>query len=735
MKISEPRSLGGTFAASLAAITLCGLLFAPLRMSHAGQCVAADLFGDCFLKTRNHLGDLPFAVTVAETDGDVIVVDLYSGLFHKYDKVDISAVITSASLVGPFGSATYTGIEWYPPDNKLYWVVDDGAGQVLAVTDLTGDLESTTSFDLTALVLPLPPVIGDFTYHLDSGNFWAVDIANDIYFEFDTDGVATGSSFASPGLTGFGGGAYGLGITAVPTQQVAPIRFDLPVGFPVDLRAARVVRHTDAGAEFGLVYDLGADNSLTGWVAGLAWSDSGSVANIEAEFVTDVTNNKLIEVRVENPNARSVTGLTCVADADNNVDLSWSNPISYTSIKVLRKLQTAADTAFVEIASIAGTSTSYTDSNLDDDSFTYRIRPVPASSVVLPGTFCSVTVGPGRLINIASHEGEDALGIAIAESNGNIYVADLNSGFAHRYDKSLASLGAISNPFGTDTTTGIAWNSATDTLFWYNSDDSLLQETNLSGVPIGTAISLTSPFGGVLGDIAYDSNSDSFWAVDIAFNGYFEFFADGTIGTMFDEIDTGATSVVAEIGNGVTVVEDSALTLLSLTSGTQAAGRVERVRDVIANADGTASQIGTFLTGPSTLSGFVNGIAWTDAGSQNPPNEALYVVGNDTNAIYELNLASGVLNNFTRGDCNDDGANDVSDVTFLLFFLFGSSTPPLCFDACDFDDNSELTIVDVTFLLAYQFQSGPEPPAPFPGCGPDATPDDGVDCLQETCTP
>ncbi len=700
------------------------------------------------VRVADHPGDLPFAIEVVESNDTVVVADLYSGLFYSMPKTNISAEPTT--LIGPLGSAKYTGLAWRDDDpNVLYWIVDDGAGPLLVTSDFFGELIDSAALDLDALSLDVEAVPGEMTWNLETDSFWVAELANDIYFELSDGGVATGEFFPSPALGDFGGGAYGTGIAAVPTAEGEPVRFDIPVGEPVDLRAARVMRvfgaGTSLGAEFGLSYPLNADNELDGWVTGVAWTAGGSSNSgapaftpFETEYLCNLSANELVEIQIRNPASRSVIGLTATADSANNVALSWTNPITYTTLRIERKLVDSL--AFTQIATFgppsANVPTSYDDENLENGSYDYRITVTPPSGVSPPSSLVQVTVGPGTLLNAVAHEGTNPLGITLVESENEVVVADLTSGLAYRYRRDLSFIGSLSAPFDAGTnTTGIAWNADSDTLFWYNDSDQSLQETSLAGIPIGDPVDLESPLGGAMGDISYDPNNDSFWGVDISFNAYFEFFADGTIGSVLTDVG-GATPI--EIGNGVSVVADDFATLLDIPAGTQAQGKVDRVRRFVINKE-NASESSEFRVGPSTRSGFVNGVESTQTGSLDPPNKAIYVVGNDTNAIYELNLESGVLPNFFRGDCNLDEATDISDVTFLLFHLFDSDfgPEPGCFDACDYNDDGALDIADATYLLAYFFTSGDAPPEPFDDCGTDnqESEEDNLECAVEPCEP
>jgi len=77
-----------------------------------------------------------------------------------------------------------------------------------------------------------------------------------------------------------------------------------------------------------------------------------------------------------------------------------------------------------------------------------------------------------------------------------------------------------------------------------------------------------------------------------------------------------------------------------------------------------------------------------------------------------------------RGDATANGVVDIADPIATLNFLFLRGTPPVCLDASDSDDSGEIVLTDAVYTLRHLFLGGPEPPAPFPECGPDPTDDD-----------
>ena|GEM_PF-586546 len=66
-----------------------------------------------------------------------------------------------------------------------------------------------------------------------------------------------------------------------------------------------------------------------------------------------------------------------------------------------------------------------------------------------------------------------------------------------------------------------------------------------------------------------------------------------------------------------------------------------------------------------------------------------------------------------RGDINDDGGvePDISDLVYLVAFMFSGGPEPPCMDAADVNGDSSATpdIADLVYLVAYMFSGGPAP--------------------------
>jgi len=87
---------------------------------------------------------------------------------------------------------------------------------------------------------------------------------------------------------------------------------------------------------------------------------------------------------------------------------------------------------------------------------------------------------------------------------------------------------------------------------------------------------------------------------------------------------------------------------------------------------------------------------------------------------------------FVRGDADGTGALDVTDAIRVFFTLFIEPEDSPCPDAADANDDGEIDLSDGIFILSFGFLGGPQPPAPFPLCGPDPTSDPLLPCVAYT---
>jgi hypothetical protein len=655
-------------------------------------------FGTCFMQTGSYPGELPYAATVIDGESIVLVADYLSGLFYKFD---VASLANSSQYSCPLGPATYLGVAWDTDQDLLYWLINDQGALILASSSSGGNLIGTP------VVLDLPvgtTTVTGLEWHPGTGNLWTNDLQGDAYLEFSPDGTFSGNSFLNPETTSTGAGAFGLGLSIMLDQNTGNYLFDIPVGPPSAQRANQVVRVDETGAEQGLFYPLASINALSGWVTGIGWTENGSWGG-PSEFVVDTTNEIIVEVAVPNPNAPSISTFTCIADGDNNVTLEWINPINYSSIILSRDN--------VEIATIDSGVDSYTDADLDSGSYTYTLKPVPASGANLPEAACNVVVGFGRLLDQVPHGGSEPGPTTVIESSGQLVVADSSGLTAWLYSKDLTPTGSIPGPFAsTVDLIGLAWNSSNDTLTWLTSTGELVT-TDLQGGSISSS-TLTSPGLGQLGEITWSTAAGRFLGIDRSEVATFEFDADGTTESRLTPIPSTPSGASVFIG-GITSRDSGLISVCDFAVGSLNDGGISRVERAV---DGTASGIG-FDVAPSANTGDVTGISSTETGPFGTP--VTYLIGGDTATIYMLSGdLAGTGSDFVRGDITADGSRNLVDVTVLLLYMFDPSQPAAtCLDAADINDDGAVDITDAISLLEFLFLGGSVPPAPSSSCGPD----------------
>ena len=119
-------------------------------------------------------------------------------------------------------------------------------------------------------------------------------------------------------------------------------------------------------------------------------------------------------------------------------------------------------------------------------------------------------------------------------------------------------------------------------------------------------------------------------------------------------------------------------------------------------------------------------------GSEIPPfpplPPAVAVAGNSITPLLEDGLIDIVrAEPFRRGDLDGDAVQNIADAVQILNGLFSPGGMIGCADAADVNDDGGVNIADAITLLGFLFLQGAPPPAPFPDCGLDPTPDP-LDC-------
>jgi PKD repeat protein len=81
---------------------------------------------------------------------------------------------------------------------------------------------------------------------------------------------------------------------------------------------------------------------------------------------------------------------------------------------------------------------------------------------------------------------------------------------------------------------------------------------------------------------------------------------------------------------------------------------------------------------------------------------------------YEPTFYAGTLGtkSIIRGDANYSHSINITDITFLVTYLFRDGSAPVTVQSGDAAFDYNVNINDVTYLVAYLFQNGPPPPSP-----------------------
>ncbi|MEE8578174.1 MAG: dockerin type I domain-containing protein, partial [candidate division Zixibacteria bacterium] len=97
------------------------------------------------------------------------------------------------------------------------------------------------------------------------------------------------------------------------------------------------------------------------------------------------------------------------------------------------------------------------------------------------------------------------------------------------------------------------------------------------------------------------------------------------------------------------------------------------------------------------------------------PKMGLYYTGIDSSTTgknMHIGYTEIILDDqlYTFGDLNGDGYGpDISDLTFLINFLFLSGSPPIPLETADMNNDGDVDISDLTAIVNYLFLGGNQP--------------------------
>jgi hypothetical protein len=610
-----------------------------------------------------------------------------------------------------------------------------------------------------------------------------VDIVNDIYFEFGLNGILSPDNqgnpihFRNPMQHALGGGAYGNSLTFAATASGE--FFDLPAGSLIDGRPTSVIRvaaptdgsafGADTGVRYSILDLLSADRVEAAFPTGVAYwgnscgeGQSSEIVLVDAIDFADVVaelDPSLLMVSADEPTVSNVADFQCQLGLNNSVELSWRGTGRYAQLEIARRSLTDDSRAEWKegIFTYSTADGDDPEEHLDvtirvpaDGTYEYRVRATGEDGDEAAEVFSVVTIGrgapesshpvpPGADNSPRNPRGPRPAPFAVTHTGQSVYAVDFNTGVAQQFVRgTLEHVGEVRGPFANDgKTTGVAFNSGDGKLYWIGrllEGSHAIQSTDRNGGTRGPRLPVQFPIpflrSPVLGDLSYDAERDQFWVADIFNNILFAIAPDGSYrentvieNPLLDGLLSGGVAVAAADADGVT---------LDIAVG-PADGIVDRLlrnRYELTSLDSPLEEYRLDLA-RVTGSAAVGGVDVMTVGEE----EMQLVAGYDTARLYRLSLepAEVVGNPFRRGDINNDGAQNISDPSFLLSFLFKGGPAPTCDNAADVDDSGVIDLTDAIALFNYLFRGMAQPAPPFLACGFDATPSD-LECESSFCS-
>ncbi|HVR74051.1 MAG TPA: hypothetical protein VMT52_06950 [Planctomycetota bacterium] len=766
----QPRRLLVVLAlASLVSATTQSVLKAQVNC----PCTTTSPFGSCTEKRVVYPDFFPGSVVVTPPGGGspafLYVADLYSGFTYRYeaDRFDTASPLKFPS---PRGSNATTGLTYRQTGAliTLFWAIED---RIFSTGLDGGNVQNLGAVQLEPLAQHLRTVTGDsgiergslggITNHGSRNTLWGVDIVNDVYFELRDNGelvLEDGNPvfFFNPKRNTLAGGAYGNSITYAASGGKE--YFDIPVGSLVDRRPSEVHRvHAVPGLSpdsprtgdgTGIIYSLGQPLAAPKFVSGIAfWPDSCG-AGQSSEIILDMDvfggTARIVQVAADEPAAATIADFTCSKPEPRAVALTWQKTLPYTSLKITRQqidLVGSVPATIFETTDFANDPEKFDDAGLLDGTYEYQAT-VTATAPLAPVT-CVVTVGLGSLLAHRRFTGggsSTALPYAITIVKAErVMVADLNTSDTEIFDLNLMPQGTLDGPIIGGLTTGLAYNSDNDLLYWLENRDGshFLHVTDLNAQSVGGAVRVDTPTnldtGVQLGDLTHDATRNYFLTMDLISASIYAITPAGAVPLQFKTKQFLPPERTGFQSGGVAVAASSeAVVTLDIPVGKLAGGIVDQIARVEYNPalpETAGRELRRLDLRSTTGASDFGGIAALEVGN----TRFEYLVGMDTRRIYKLSLAplptGGIT--FRRGDVNNDTTLNISDPSALLANLFKGGSAPTCPAAADSDDSGTLDIADAIYLFLYLFGGGPAPPPPFLTCGFDAG--SPLECPDATC--
>jgi hypothetical protein len=597
------------------------------------------------------------------------------------------------------------------------YILNGSTAQIIAMNVATGAAVGSA----VTLQAPAGARLTGLSYDSSSNTLWSVDDEGDALLGFDPSTGALKKACPFPGDTPPATTLYGGGVAFQVDGPSRYLFFTWGTIFDERAATARIVNpNTCALDPFSIPLaaagagDFRGIASVTGKLAVLLRQGSDSVVAL-----VDRTR----------PTVLPPSDVVCRADEGGSIELSWTNNGTgaggaYTEIAIVRN--------GAAVAQLSGATQQYSDAAPPAGELVYEVKPKQGATTVLAGS-CRATGRAGAILSSIPFPGGAISGVAVDPETGEVWVTDTKPVSSGRYllwhfTPELAlvetvEFAAPGPPYGIT--------------FWPNYPDVTPPETILlitnestntmlrlrrDGQAVGGLVPIRLPeIAGQpapkVGAIAYDpDNGDHFLAVvDRALKrvvwvdryGFPYGGADPNVRTVCKP--PGTTGIEPELG--IDRSDESGLMQVGILNGS--------VHELDPYCNVTTFDLNARLPAGPRSTIVLKDFAHRD--------HVVYMTSPATNTLFRV-LAYPIGGPFVRGNANDDGTVNISDVMFILGYLFEASTVPVCLDAADANDDGKIDVSDPVFLLFFLFGSGPAPPAPYPGSDVDGTLADPFTC-------
>jgi hypothetical protein len=421
--------------------------------------------------------------------------------------------------------------------------------------------------------------------------------------------------------------------------------------------------------------------------------------------------------------------LSCTLTRSNQVALTWRNhgrtpPTSAYQgpIQILRN--------GVPFVTVSGDSESFTDATPVDGVSTYALRGSDSADGPFspPSCPCTITVGPGGLIDMAEIPGANGYGVAEHATTGEVFVTDNVQGRIYRFDPDLNLLDADfpspwTNPgaiaYLDRITLGFPPQPLEDFLMVAEAAGNRARifdvdtPTQVTTIVLRFPADIPSPR---IGDLTYiTSATPSEQRFAVVERTTREVLIFNTSGSLVHRCVPPPFLVEPALDYGLTYDPRQSAFLAGFEDGL--------VREIFAGGTCPPSGFEINLAGlapDAGSSGYFGGM-------QVSANTLLVCVQGVGVVTRHLIFPFGPT--FVRGDFNDNDTVDMTDAVGTARYLFQRGPAPSCLDAADSNDDGILDVSDPVFTLFFLFVgSSSPPPAPFPDPGDDPTFRDNLGC-------